>query len=485
VSAVSHRLRRAAPFLAVGCLAALVRLLLRARTPDDYDSWSFLLGMRDEFDLASFQPQFPGYPVYVGLGRALIRLGTPPFLAPTLISSIASGATCAALAFIAHRLAGMRAALATAAFYLVAWLPLLLGSGMLSESLAAALAASALALLFAETPRPLAGGLLAGLLLGTRASYFPLVLSLVVFAAYRARLRGTVRHLAGLSVGIALWLPAFLATFGARALISLGTTHLRGHFEDWGNTIVTRPGLLARLGSFLRDLFYDGLVPSGWRLACIGAAAAIALGVCLARFSPPPRLGRARAWALFFVPYAAWAFFAQNILFQPRHVLPLVLGLVVLLGTLLAAQPVLLTVAVALCASVSLPLAWQRHTVPSAPAQAAAWAAERYGQDGAWTAIYAIRSARFFHDQARDWPSPWVVDNRRWLSDIYVGLARLDRFPKHILLTDEIDQLSGGPKGYAPHLPGTIFAGPRFCRDPRIDRAIPCLQMFELSWRLQ
>src|SRR5262249_62243004 len=100
---------------AIACATALSRWLVRARIPDDYDSFSFLLGMRDDWNLALFQPQFPGYPVYVALGRGLIRLGVPAMAAPTLIAAIASGVTVVALARIAEHLGGARAAYATVA----------------------------------------------------------------------------------------------------------------------------------------------------------------------------------------------------------------------------------------------------------------------------------------------------------------------------------------------------------------------------------
>jgi hypothetical protein len=456
--------------LAIGCATALGRWLLRARLPDDYDSFSFLLGMRDDWNLALFQPQFPGYPVYVALGRALIRLGVPAMAAPTLIAAIASGVTVVALARIAEHVGGVRAAYATAALYFVAWLPLFLGGGMLSEPLAAALATSALAALLGG--RPLVAGVLAGLLLGTRASYWPLVLSFLFFERRR--------QFVGLALGILAWAPAFVAKFGAAALWNLGVTHLHGHFETWGNTIVTRPSLGLRVARFARDLFYDGIAPNGWALA---AVAMVTLAVFLRK---RPALGDWRGWLVLLLPYALWAFFGQNILTQPRHVLPLALGLLVLLGLVLSKQPVAAAVAVAIIAIISLPLARTRHLALPAPAQAAAWAAEKWRTDSDRTAIFAIRSARFFVEQARGFEHPWTVNNRNWLTEIYVDLARLDRFPRHILITDEIDQRSGQPASAPqPRMPGRIVSGPRFCRDERIDRAVPCLQVFELDWAPQ
>src|SRR5277367_6222085 len=65
-----------AAVLSAGALVTfLTRWLVRPAFPDDYDSINFLFGMSRGYDLAQFQPQFPGYPVFVALGHALHGLG--------------------------------------------------------------------------------------------------------------------------------------------------------------------------------------------------------------------------------------------------------------------------------------------------------------------------------------------------------------------------------------------------------------------------
>ncbi len=476
------RRRLLATLAAIGVTVALSRWMYRARGPDDYDSFSFLLGMRDQFDLARFQPQFPGYPVYVFLGRALIGAGIAPLDAATGITAAASGATAIALAVLAesiHGGHGHRAAVVTAALYLVSWLPLETGAGMMSEPLAVALAVAALALLVADPPRPALAGFVAGLLLGARASYWPLVVSFMVLAAAhpgsRRRLAALARHLSGLGLGLAVWLPAFVVAIGPRTLWQLGLTHLRGHFDTWGNTVVTRPDLGLRLTRFARDLFVDGLAPD----ACALAAVAVAVIGVLALRRARPTWRASQAWLVVLAPYALWAFFAQNVLTQPRHVLPLVVGLILLLGIILASSPLPAALAIAAIAVISLPLAAERQTTPPAPAQAAAWAADHFRCVGGLTAIFDSRSVRFFLEAARGWDPSWTVNSCGLRLDLYVVLARVDRFPEHIFLTDEID-LQPNAK-----LPGTLTAGPRFCRDERIDRAVACVQLYQLDWKLR
>ncbi|HEX8951014.1 MAG TPA: hypothetical protein VF945_04175, partial [Polyangia bacterium] len=85
----ARRLALAAAVVAV----AVLRFATRGDAADSWDALGFVRAVHD-FDLAAFQPHFPGYPVYV----ALCKLAR----APALVSAIASAATALAL----WRLAG-------------------------------------------------------------------------------------------------------------------------------------------------------------------------------------------------------------------------------------------------------------------------------------------------------------------------------------------------------------------------------------------
>jgi hypothetical protein len=461
--------------LALGALAAAVvasRWLLRARVPDDYDSFGFILGMSGDYDLARFQPHFPGYPVYVALGAALCRLGAPALAAATAISALASGVAALCLAICAERFAGPRAAVIVVALHLVAWLPWLLGAGALSESLAVALTAAACALLLCD--KPVASGFFAGLLLGARASYWPIALSLFASTFFpRSLANRRYRFCAGAAAGVLLWAIPLLVVVGPRRYLQLGTTHLAGHFGQWGGSVVTRPDLFERARAFVRGLLLDGLAPSPVALAAIAIVVAAAIIIEIRRSGATARGHYLKPVLALLLPYALWAFFAQNIVEQPRHLLPLVEGGLVLLACVLAPRPLAAGAVCLLAAAASAPLALRRHVEPPAAAQAAAWVAEH--QQPSRTTVAAGRSSRFFEALG----GSWSVRQHVALADVIVDLSRFDRFPETILLTSDID--------VRPPLPARwrLRPGPRFCRDPRIDRAQPCLALSQLNWSLQ
>jgi hypothetical protein len=472
-------LKRLSPIVVPSlCLAvALSRWLGRAQSPDAFDSFNFLLGMSRKFDLAKFQPQFPGYPVYVGLGAVLCRLGIPALAAATGISSAASALSAWSLGICARRLGGPAAGVAAIVLHLVAWLPWLIGSGAWSDSLGTAFAVSAFATLAFDRPRPGAAGVLGGLLLGTRASYWPIVGSLLFLASHR-ELVDTKRWrvFVGLGLGVIVWAIPFFAVVGIHDFFTMGVEHLRGHFTWWGGSVATRPDLLLRSRAFGRDLLFDGFAPSLW--AVVAIAIVVAGSAALARMRHVVFASRFPFVPILVavVPYAIWAFAAQNVIDQPRHVLPLVEAGLLALACWLARQPIAIGSVAAIALVVNVPLIRERHQTPPAPAQAAAWVAEH--EVPSQTAIMTDRSWRFFMEL----PGPFKVRQHTWLSEVIVDLARFDRLPTSIVLTSEIDLHSGmGEQGRLPRS-WRIDPGPRFCRDARIDRELPCLGLSHLVY---
>ena len=445
--------------VAASLVVGALRWAARARIPDDYDSIGFVRGMA-RFDMAALQPHFPGYPVYLALGHALTWLGCAPLTAATLVSSLAAAATAAAVwrlgCVAADRMASANARAggwAALALYAAAWLPWLLGGAALSDATATAFVSIAFALFTVDgvVAAALAGVAMA-LAIGTRVSYWPLALS---FAAVVARRPARRAALAGAVAGTLGWLAPFVALVGGGELMRLGRTHLYGHFTTWGGSIVTQSSVPLRLWTFARALVYDGLF-AHW--AALALAAPLVAWSLVALWRSPAR----RAALVVALPYAAWVLIAQNVVEQPRHLLPLVTFACVAVGAALSRRRVAAAAAVALALAASAPLAWQRAHTPPASAQAAAWIAARFPAPNA-AAVFGGRSMRFFELVA---PSV-VTRTRTWLSEVDVELARLDVLPKHLWITSEVEVDATRAR--------RVGDGPTFCRDARIDRAQPCL----------
>ncbi|MGZ3408531.1 MAG: hypothetical protein ACXVAN_18905, partial [Polyangia bacterium] len=218
---MKRRLALAAAVVVVAVLAWVGR----ARVPDGWDAIGFLRAVHD-FDLAAFQPHFPGYPVYVALCK-LVR-------SPALVSAIATAATALALWRLAAHRAGDVAGWIALSLWAGAFGPWLAGGAALADATATAFAAAAFAALtFAGARGALVGGVAMALAIGTRVSYWPLSLSFAVVVA-RFRPADWRAALAGAAAATVAWLVPFVAVVGAHTLVALGRVHVAGHFADWG-----------------------------------------------------------------------------------------------------------------------------------------------------------------------------------------------------------------------------------------------------------
>ena len=444
--------------LAVGTL----RFVLRARVPDDYDAFGFVRAVTD-FDLARLQPHFPGYPVYVALTRLVHLVVRSPLEAAEAVNAIAAAVTTVALARLAHGLAselsgglvGRRATFFVVALYAGDSLPFVLGGAAISDGTATAFAVLAFATLIA--PRhPLASGVFIAVMLGTRASYWPIALSWGMIV-WRDRETRAVSAVAAM-IGILAWLVPFVVIVGPRALYSLGRTHLVGHFLGWGGSIVTRPNLAERIAAFARDLAYDGVAPN-WAALMIVLIVVLVCG----RMTNKAARRSLTLGLLVAAPYALWVLFAQNVIEQPRHVLPLVAAVLLAICLLVAERPLLGSMIVVCVACAGIPVAILHATTLPAAAQAAAWVGQTYAPRD--VALFGGRSLRFFS-------APTLIAHERtWMSEVYVDLERVDRLPLHVLVTSEVEG--------APTHGAVLIPGPTFCRDPRLDRQQTCITLRE------
>lgn len=457
--------QRLAVAVAATAVAAL-RLATRARLPDDWDSVGFVAAV-ERFDLTTFQPHFPGYPVYVALTRVAHALGLSPLDAATSVSAVASAATAAALWRLGAALVDARAGFVALALWAGALEPWLVGGAALSDATATAFAVGAFAALtFEGAPAALLAGAAMALAVGTRASYWPLALSFAVVVA-----RAWPRHRRAVAIGGVLstagWLVPFVSVVGLRPLFAAGRTQLSGHFAEWGGAVTTRPDVGARVAAFARDLLYDGL----W--AHLGALVPALLLVALLLLAPRPRLPpQARAVAaIIVVPYGLWALLAQNVIAQPRHLLPLIAASVLALGCAAARRPwVGAALAVAAFAASTGPMASRAQVPPAAVQVARALAAAHPLRDEA--VVFGARSARLMALAA---PSLHVATAAR-VSEVLGALERFDVLPRHIYVTSEL--VDDDPAQLS-----TADDRLQRCRDRRLDRQSPCLALRSYSLR--
>lgn len=285
---------------------------------DSDDALNFAHGVT-RFSVLEFSPHFPGYPAFIWLARLINLLVDEPARAVQWASLMGTGLLAPLAALLAVRL-WQRPSLLTPVWLLILALPLTPTLALSDLSDGPALAAWLGALLALQHRKITLAGLLVGLLLALRPSYFVLaLLPLWLGMQHKGeRLRFILPiALVGFSSLLFVWQADGLAYF------SEGRRFTDGHFTLWGNTAAAHGD---RLLSWART-FNDQLTPL-WPLA---------IGLLLIPLWPAVRCNTPSAkqvWYLGWLVLLLWTLFGQNP-DNPRHLAPLILlGLVLLAGML-------------------------------------------------------------------------------------------------------------------------------------------------------
>lgn len=352
---------RAPNTLAVGlctaaALALALRLLFRIDYAEEVDSIRFILAL-DRFDMTAYQPHFPGYPIFVLLGKGANLLLGDPVAALALVCALCGGLLVVPVALLVRELFGARAAWVTLPLVTVNPLLWLYSEKLLSDMPGLLFLFSSLALLArglrdalaGETVRDgdhggrwlLAAGLMLGLTLGVRLSYFPFALSMLLSVAWLRR-RALPGVTATFAAGGLTWGVPLLVVSGLTDAATIGRVQAVGHFGRFGGSMTTEPDLLHRLTMLSWEVVAQGLgtwwIDRSWLLVLptVGLVLALLPGLrrrALASLGARPLL----LWALLIVPYLVWIFLGQNITVKPRHSLPVVVLVLVLCAATAAA----------------------------------------------------------------------------------------------------------------------------------------------------
>lgn len=298
---------------------------------DSDDALNFAHGVL-RFSVLEFSPHFPGYPAFIWLARLINLLIDDPASAVQWASLLGSSLIPPLSALLAVRL--WRRAELLAPIWLGAMaLPLTPPLALSGLSDGPALAAWLGVLLVLHPPSPSAqcssrrlalAGLLVGLLLALRPSYFVLAL-LPLWQGWQHRGQRSYFlspiALVGFACLLFVWQADGWAYFGE------GRRFTDGHFTLWGNTAAAHGSRLLSWGQTLN--------------AQLGPLWPLLMGLLLwSLWSGAKRTCLHKSWPLGWLALLLWTLLGQNP-DNPRHLAPLVyLGLILLAGGLPAARAV-------------------------------------------------------------------------------------------------------------------------------------------------
>lgn len=300
-------------------LAWLCWLLAFPVALDSDDALNFAHGVT-RFSVLEFSPHFPGYPAFIWLARLINLLVDDPARAVQWASLLGSSLLAPLAALLTVKL-WQRPSLLAPVWLLVLALPLTPTLALSGLSDGPALAAWLGTLLALQQRRITLAGLLLGLLLALRPSYFVLALLPLWLGLTQQGTR--VRFVLPIAL-VGLTSLLFVWQADGWAYFSEGRRFTDGHFTLWGNTAAAHGD---RLLSWART-FNDQLTPF-WPLL-MGAL----LITPLWQRSKDHNATLSPLWTLYWLALLLWTLFGQNP-DNPRHLAPVtLLGIVLLAGWL-------------------------------------------------------------------------------------------------------------------------------------------------------
>ena len=324
--------------LFISCIGS--RLLSTIYYIEDLDSLRFALSIVD-YDVAKLQPHFPAYPVFCGIVKLLYAVTRRYALAFSLVGGLSTFFTI----FFTLRIAriSVTTLLGKIAVFVIFMNPLLwlMSNRYMPDAMGVA---CLLASLYLTTQRDntdtlpdlqrVIGFFLAGILIGIRLSYFPLLVPALILRLIRLKHSGQLKCIIGGTIGVFVWLVPLLSITGWNTLIAAAHTQSQGHFSDFGGTVSTHPELWLRLTRLFESIWADGFgLYWGGRHPITACTAVILIGIVAANWWTLKR------WVVeklsendfpllnpIFIGcavYLVWIFCGQNVIHKSRHVLPL------------------------------------------------------------------------------------------------------------------------------------------------------------------
>ncbi|HEH9398876.1 TPA: hypothetical protein SIA35_000840 [Aeromonas sobria] len=305
--------------LALLQLAWLSWLLAFPVALDSDDALNFAHGVT-RFSVLEFSPHFPGYPAFIWLARLINLAVDDPARAVQWASLLGSSLLAPLAALLAVRV-WQRPSLLAPVWLLVLALPLTPTLALSGLSDGPALAAWLGALLALQQRRIALAGLLLGLMLALRPSYF--VLALLPLWLGIAQQGTRVRFVLPIAL-VGLISLLFVWQADGWAYFNEGRRFTDGHFTLWGNTAAAHGD---RLLSWART--FNEQLTLLWPLLMV---ALLVLPLWPRSKDHPAALSV--LWRLYWLALLFWTLFGQNP-DNPRHLAPItLLGIVLLAGWL-------------------------------------------------------------------------------------------------------------------------------------------------------
>ena len=318
-------------FLFISCLGT--RILTSIDYLEDIDSMRFALSLFD-YNISELRPHFPGYPIFCFFAKIIYSLIGSVQLTFSVIGGISTFIIIFYSNLIFEMIIKKRSLFLSALIFINPFL-WNLGNRYMSDLLGLSFLIMSTYYLLSgfnlkQKEKLLFGILLIGFSTGIRISFLPFLLPLFLYITYYSPKISFLNAIGVLTIGILIWLIPLSVTTGLDNLISLSLRHISGHFFEWGGSVISSNSTYAfRLLKTFESIWADGM--GGFWLGRNKVTIIVSLGWILSftfNYKLKSILKEKSQLTLFLLSasiffYFVWIFLFQNVIYKPRHIIPI------------------------------------------------------------------------------------------------------------------------------------------------------------------
>ncbi|MBL4654669.1 MAG: hypothetical protein JKY33_02445 [Bacteroidia bacterium] len=311
------------------CIAS--RLLTTIYYIEDPDSLRFALATQ-EYDLQKLQPHFPGYPVFCFIVNVIYAVCGKFSISFSIIGGLATFLLmCSARSILNSIYPQAKLWILDVLIFFnpMIWL---MGNRYMSDILG--LAAIMVGLLFFVKyikskciTDIVLFGLITGLAFGVRLSFIPFLFIPAIYITIIDKRRWS--FLLSLIMGGLIWIIPFVFIMGLDGILDSAAKQSTGHFGEWGGTIITENAYWLRLKYLFQGIWAHGLGGYDGGRHWLTLLVSGGLVFSIFGFIKAKNIGHDHKKIIQIIVastllYLLWIYFFQNIMYKPRHVLPVV-----------------------------------------------------------------------------------------------------------------------------------------------------------------
>lgn len=303
---------------------------------EDIDSLRFALSLK-EFDITRLQPHFPGYAVFYFFSK-VINLIT----GSTGISfSIIGGTSVFLIIIYTLKICriDLNSRIGVFSFLLIFFNPIIwiMSNRYMPDLFGLSISTLIIFYLLYENKKFYnlkVGFFLTGILAGIRLSYLPFILAPFLINVLKEKQRLTL--LLFFFSGCVIWLIPLIFTSGVDSFFSSAIKHSRGHFTNFGGTIITDPDWTLRLVNLFKGIWSDGFggywEGRSWQTIILSISFLYILKLGFKALVKNYKFEESlKLLILSTIIYLGWIFFFQNVIYKSRHILPVLILIFVII----------------------------------------------------------------------------------------------------------------------------------------------------------